>query len=102
MFSKFVRRRMLALGDRVAICFRLQFSNGSQYQNRPGTPVFTLIMRNARAGLRVLLFGHVGLLEAYFDADVDVEGDFAAAFRVALASGFDHGSSSLVTLRNRW
>ena len=102
MFTEYVRRRMSTLGDRVDTCFRLQFSNGTQYQNRPGTPVFTLIMRNGRAGLRVLLFGHVGLLEAYFAGDVDVEGDFASAFRVALASGFDHGSNALVTLRNRW
>jgi cyclopropane-fatty-acyl-phospholipid synthase len=102
MFTEFVRRRMLAMGDRVETCFRLQFSDGSQYQNRPGTPVFTLIMRNARAGLRVLLFGHVGLLEAYFAADVDVEGDFGAAFQVAFESEFDHGTNALVTLRNRW
>ena len=102
MFTEFVRRKMSALGDRVDTCFRLQFSDGTHHQSRPGTPVFTLIMRNARGGLRVLLFGHVGLLEAYFDGDVDLEGDFASAFKVAFASGFDHGSNALVTLRNRW
>jgi cyclopropane-fatty-acyl-phospholipid synthase len=90
------------MGNRVEACFRLQFADGSHYQNRPGAPAFSIVMRRARAGLRVLLFGHVGLLEAYFDGDVDVEGDFGQAFRVAFASGFDHEVNALVGLRNRW
>ena len=102
MFTAIVRDRLSAMGSRVDTCFRLQFADGSDYQNRPGSPVFSIILRRARAGLRVLLFGHVGLLEAYFYGDVDVEGDFAAAFQVAFESGFDSDSSFLVGLRNRW
>jgi cyclopropane-fatty-acyl-phospholipid synthase len=102
MLTAVVRDRMSAMGNRVETCFRLQFPDGTHYQNRPGAPIFTIIMRRARAGLRVLLFGHVGLLESYFNGDVDVEGDFGQAFQVAFASGFDSDASPLVGLRNRW
>ncbi|MEO8164224.1 MAG: class I SAM-dependent methyltransferase, partial [Betaproteobacteria bacterium] len=102
MLSAMVRERMLALGNRADTCFRLQFANGAQYQNRAGAPIFTIVMHRARAGLRILLFGHIGLLESYFDGDVDVEGDFAAAFRVALESGFERHPNAIIRLRNHW
>ena len=93
---------MSALGSGVDICFRLQFADGSHYQNRTGPPVFTVIVRRARAGLRILLFGHIGLLESYFDGDVDVDGDLGAAFKVAFESGYDREPNIGVRLRHRW
>jgi len=93
---------MTALGNHVDTCCSLQFADGTQYQNRPGAPVFSINVRRARAGLRILLFGHVGLLESYLAGDVDVAGDFGAAFRVAFASGFDRDPNALVRMRNRW
>jgi cyclopropane-fatty-acyl-phospholipid synthase len=100
MFTGWVRNRMSALGSGVQTCFRLQFSDGSHYQNRAGTPVFSIIMRRARAGWRILSSGHIGLLESYFDGDVDVEGDLAAAFRVAFASRYDRDPNAWIRLRN--
>jgi cyclopropane-fatty-acyl-phospholipid synthase len=51
--------------------------------------------------LRAALFGHIGLLESWFDGDVDVDGDIGQAFATAMAAGFDR-ASPLVRLRNRW
>ena len=102
MLTGWVRERMSALGNRVETCFRLQFADGTDYQNRAGAPAFTIIMRRARAGWRILLFGHIGLMESYFDGDVDVEGDLGAAFRVAFESGFERHPNALIGLRNRW
>ena len=102
MFTGLVRNRMAALGIRVETCFRLQFADGTHYQNRDGAPAFIIVFRRSRAGWRVLLFGHIGLLESYFDGDVDVEGNLGAAFRVAFESGFERNPNALVGLRNRW
>jgi cyclopropane-fatty-acyl-phospholipid synthase len=101
MLTGLVRDRMSAFGSRVETCFRLQFADGTQYQNRTGTPAFVIVIRRARAGLRIVLFGHIGLMEAYFDGDVEVEGDFGAAFRVAFESGFERDPNILIRMLNR-
>ena len=102
MLGAMVKDRMLAFGNRVESCFRLQFADGTHHQNRQGAPEFTIVMHRLRAGLRILLFGHIGLLESYFDGDVDVEGNLATAFRVALQSGFERNPNWLIRLRNKW
>ncbi len=102
MLTTMFRDRMSALGHGVDFSFRVQFADGSHYQNRKDAPVCTISVRNSRAYLRILLFGHIGLLESYFDGDVDVDGDLGAAFRVGFESGFDRGPNVLIRLRNRW
>jgi cyclopropane-fatty-acyl-phospholipid synthase len=102
MLTGSVRDRMSALGSRAGTCFRLQFADGTQYQNREGAPAFTIIIRSPRARWRILLFGHIGLLESYFDGDVDVDGDLGVAFRTAFESGFERDPNALIGLRNRW
>ena len=41
--------KLRAVGKRTAICFAAVFANGTRYQNREGTPAFTLMFRNAAA-----------------------------------------------------
>ena len=54
-------------------------------------PDFKLVFHNRqRVFRRVALYGHVGLLESYFDGDVDIEGDIAAAFRAGYDGGLRH------------
>jgi cyclopropane-fatty-acyl-phospholipid synthase len=89
------------LGERVTTPFVVRFADGAEYRNRDGEPAFTLIFRNARAYRRIAAFGHIGLLESYFDGDVDLEGSLAKA----MAAGMDGGmarANPLVGLRNRW
>ena len=102
MFTGMVRNRMLAFGNGVETCFRVQFADGTHYQNRKGTPVFSIVIRHPRAYARILLFGHIGLMESCFDGEVDVDGDLAAAFRTAFESAFERNPNALVRLRNRW
>lgn len=65
-------------------------------------PEFRLVFHNPRrVALRAALFGHIGLLESWFDGDVDLEGDLKSAFAVGFASEL-HGPRPLVSLRNRW
>jgi cyclopropane-fatty-acyl-phospholipid synthase len=100
-----VGRRLAAIGTATAIPFRAVFSDGSAYSNceqRQAQPAFTVTFHTARAEMRVIAFGHVGLLESYFDGSVDIDGNLALAARAAFDSGFDHDSNALVGLRNRW
>jgi cyclopropane-fatty-acyl-phospholipid synthase len=91
--------RMLA--GRSIPC-RIVFSNGAEYRNSDAPPQFTVIFRKRRGELRVLRYGHVGILEAYFDGDVDVEGSFPMAFRLALENNLSQMPNALVRQRNRW
>lgn len=65
-------------------------------------PDFRLVFHHPRrAALRAALFGHVGLLESWFDGDLDVEGNLNSAFAAGFASALMR-PRLLVSLRNRW
>jgi len=99
-----VGRKLAAIGAATPVRFRAVFSDGAAYTNCEArqVPEFTVTFRTARAALRVLAFGPVGLLESYFDGNLDIEGNFPLAFRAALDAGFDNSQNALVSLRNRW
>jgi cyclopropane-fatty-acyl-phospholipid synthase len=98
MFKALIRR----LGSSTKVCFRTIFADGSTWQNRPGEPLVSFQFKTAGAQWKVIAFGHIGLLESYFDGAVDIEGDLRQAFRVAFESGFDRKPGPLVWLRNQW
>jgi cyclopropane-fatty-acyl-phospholipid synthase len=100
--TSLLKRLVHQLGGRASLCFHATFADGSSWQNRAGEPQVRFHFRTAGAQWRVLAFGHVGLLESYFDGSLDIEGDFALAFRVGMESGFDRAPHPLVRLRNRW
>ena len=88
--------------SRTRVPFRLVFADGGEFRHGEGEPAFSLIFRNRRAHWRVLLFGHTGLLEAYFAGDVDVEGSLAMAFRAGMDMSLGKPPSGLVWWRNQW
>ncbi|MGH8629234.1 MAG: class I SAM-dependent methyltransferase [Burkholderiales bacterium] len=98
MFKALIQR----LGTATKVCFRTIFADGSSWQNRPGEPLVSLHFRTAGAQWNVIAFGHVGLLESYFNGSIDIEGDLGQAFHVGFESGFDRGPGRLVWLRNQW
>jgi cyclopropane-fatty-acyl-phospholipid synthase len=81
--------------------FRVRFPSGVEYCNSKAAPAFTLTFNNERARRRTVLYGHVGLLEAYFDGDVDIDGNLAKALAVGMEAGMDR-PTLLVRIRNRW
>jgi len=86
--------------NRTQVPFCIVFADGSEFHHGVGEPAFTLIFRNRRASLRTLLFGHVGLLEAYFAGDLDVEGSLQMAFRAGMDMSLGKPPSGLLKLRN--
>jgi cyclopropane-fatty-acyl-phospholipid synthase len=91
-----------ALVRRSGVAARIVFADGTQAGDVGSPPQFVIRFRNRRGELRVLRYGHVGLLEAYFNGDVDVDGDIALAFRAALAGQLSERPNALVRMRNRW
>jgi cyclopropane-fatty-acyl-phospholipid synthase len=103
MFAALVKKTLRLVGQKTPIVFRAEFPDGSTYQNQRSEPAVTLRLHNARAERRIALFAHIGLLESFFDGDLDIEGDFHLAFQIGSQSGFDRGQKHpLIALRNRW
>jgi len=89
------------VGERVGAPFAVRFANGSEYRNAAGTPEFTAVFRSPRAEWRAAALGHIGLLESYFDGDLDIEGSLARAFAAGMRGRLD-APNALVRARNRW
>jgi cyclopropane-fatty-acyl-phospholipid synthase len=92
------------LFDRIAsatsVPFRVVFADGAELRHTDAVPAFTLRFNSRAAQWRVLRDGHVGLIEAYIDGDVDVDGDLGLGFRAAMEGGFDSEPNLLVRVRN--
>jgi len=95
-----VRKLLDAMTQGSSIPCRVVFSNGAEYRSGDA-PRFTIVFRRRRGELRLLRYGHVGILEAYFDGDVDVEGEFPLAFRIAMDRKLAENPNRLVRWRNR-
>ncbi len=96
-----IESKLARFGERIATPFAVTFPDGHQFANQDGEPEFRLVFRNTRALVRVAAFGHIGLLESYFDGDVDVEGSLALALAAGMEGGLD-GPMPLVWIRNQW
>src|SRR5439155_1149355 len=76
--------QLAQIGAATGVPFRIVWSDGSAYWNSDAPPAFTLTFKTLGAEARVLRYGHVGVLEAYFDGGIDLEGNLAAAFHAGL------------------
>src|SRR3954462_2936533 len=97
-----VENTLRQLGERAGIPFAVRFAGGGGVLNAAnGNPAFTLVFRNTGAYWRIALFGHVGLLESYFDGDIDLEGSLPKALAAGMRGGIDE-PTTLVRWLNRW
>ena len=78
-----------SLARRAGTPFAVEFPDGERCQSADGTPAFTIAFRSDASLLSTLTRGHMGLLESYFDQQIDVLGDLGAAFAAAMSTGFD-------------
>jgi cyclopropane-fatty-acyl-phospholipid synthase len=94
-----------ALLDRVGQAtdtpFRARLASGREYRNSDEPPAFTLIFNTVRAERRAALYGHIGLLESYFDGEIDIDGSLQKALASGMEAGIDR-PNLVVRLRNRW
>jgi cyclopropane-fatty-acyl-phospholipid synthase len=100
--AKSIERRLAAFTAGTAVPFRIVLADGAVIESPEANPAFTLTFRSRKAQRRAVAFGYVGVLEAYFDGSVDIDGDLALAFRAGFDSGYDLVPNRLLGLRNRW
>ena len=100
--SALARRVVESVGAATPLPFRTVLPNGAEVVGGSGEPTVTIHIKTARAALRAALYGHVGFLEAYFNGDIDIDGDLRELMAVGFDSGFDNSSGLLVGIRNRW
>ncbi|MCX7902409.1 MAG: class I SAM-dependent methyltransferase, partial [Burkholderiaceae bacterium] len=98
-----LEKRLRAVGDKAPQPIRVVYADGSEYRNRDTAepPAFTLRFKSAAAQWSVLWQGHIGLLDAYFNGAIDIEGDLAQMFALGLESGFSD-PHPVVRVRNWW
>jgi len=97
-----VEKALRRAGEKSSISFAARFAGGGEYRSRDGAaPAFTLVFNNSRAYRRIVAFGHVGMMEAYVDGDLDVEGSLAAALAAGMEGGLDQ-PRILTAVRNWW
>ena len=97
-----VEKALRRAGEKSSISFAARFAGGGEYRSRDGAaPAFTLVFHNSRAYRRIVAFGHVGMMEAYVDGDLDVEGSLAAALAAGMEGGLDQ-PRILTAVRNWW
>jgi cyclopropane-fatty-acyl-phospholipid synthase len=97
-----LKKIMRRLGNSTRVCFRVTYTDGSSFQNHEGKPLLHFHFKSAGAQWNAILFGHVGILESYFNQSLDIDGDLGQAFAASFESGFDRAPGPLVWLRNHW
>lgn len=93
--SALTRRIVETIGASASMPFRALLPDGSEVAGGQGKPVVVAKFKTVKAAWRTILFGHVGFLEAYFDGDIDIEGDLRGLMTVGFDSGFDESSRLL-------
>lgn len=89
-----------ALGRRTDTCFAVLTPGGVRHVSGPDPPEFTLVFRTERALAETFLRGHMGLLEAYFDQEIDLEGSLACAMAAGMEADFHQHGAALATMEN--
>lgn len=88
------------VAQRAGIAFDIVLPGGQRVSAGSGTAAFTLRLASDAALVAILARGHIGLLDAYFDGQADLDGDLAAAFAAGMAAGFDLQPRPLNRLEN--
>jgi cyclopropane-fatty-acyl-phospholipid synthase len=97
-----IKQKVSEAGLATDVCLRVVYADGSAHQNHEGTPAATIVFHSPGAEYKVALFGHTGLVEAYFEGEVDVEGDLGLACRAGLDAQLDTIPNPLVAASNEW
>jgi cyclopropane-fatty-acyl-phospholipid synthase len=100
LLRPFVQSLIDALAVRAPVAFALVLPDGSVCRSGSGAAAFSLVFRSDAALLATMTRGHIGLLESYFDQQVDVDGDLGAAFATGLMADIDPGYNPIDRLEN--
>lgn len=89
-----------SIGTRASTPFAVVLPDGARYSSGQGDPMFEIILRSETAMFSALTRGHMGLLESYFDEEVDIRGSLGAALATGMAAGLDMQLNALSHVEN--
>ena len=89
-----------SLSQSAGVAFEVVMPDGERLRAGAGAPRFGIVFHTDAAVMSTFARGHIGLLEAYFDQQVDVQGELGAAFAAGLRSGFDRQFQALSAVEN--
>lgn len=99
--QQIVRSLAASLGTGADVPFAIVLPDRGRLAIGIGTPAFTVVFNTEAALVATVARGHIGLLEAYFAQEIDLEGDLGSAFAAAMAAGFDLRALPLNAIENR-
>lgn len=88
------------LSRRAGKCFAIVLPDGRHLAAGEGAPAFTVRFHTDASLAAILLRGHMGLLEAYFDGEADLDGDLGVALAAGMDAGFDLQSTAINFVEN--
>jgi cyclopropane-fatty-acyl-phospholipid synthase len=100
--SSALLKYLATFGARSQVPIEVVFRDGSSYRNSTDSPVVRIVFKSLGSQMRVLAQGHIGLMEAYFDGSVEVDGEFGQAFRFGMDTRIAKGPKPPVRVRNWW
>ncbi len=89
-----------SLGAQPGIPFEVALPDGSRLRTGDGEPRFTIAFRSEAALLKGFTRGHIGLLEAFFDGEIDVDGDLHALFAAGMMSDLGQQVRTVAKVEN--
>jgi cyclopropane-fatty-acyl-phospholipid synthase len=102
---KWILRRIF---ERVArgpsTVLRVVFADGTGWQAHHGEPDVTVVFRTPSAERRAVLLGYVGFFEAYFEGDVEIDGDrpVSLLMRMAFSGAYRYRANPLLLAKRRY
>ena len=95
-----LRRMLDELAARASISCAVRLPDGTSFTVGGERAQFTIVFHTEMALFSTVVRRHIGLMEAYFDQSVDIEGDLGAALAAGMASGFDQNSGAMNGIEN--
>ena len=102
MLPTWIRHRFEDWARHAGVPVQLRLPDGQTLQAGDGQAGFTLAFRSDLALQMAAARGQMGLLQAYFDQALDVEGPLKTALAAGLAAESSLGSDLVARLENRW
>ena len=89
---------------RTSTDLRVVFANRTVWQVLQGEPDVSIAFHTMSAECRTVLLGYVWFFEAYFDGDVDIEGERAVGrlMRMAFAGAYHYRANPLLLAKRRY
>jgi cyclopropane-fatty-acyl-phospholipid synthase len=99
--TRLLDARLRAVTADSPVALRVVYADGSGFAVGVGGSEICVRFKTIGAQWRCLVLGSVGLLEAWFDGDVEIDGDLAPLFALGFEAGYD-APTLAVRLLNRW